>query len=164
MEPWMATANSRAESILVGLRQAAYLLERALEGLPREAIWWEPAQGIPGIGPRVRHLVRAGRRLLAYARNEALDREALARQAQEDFSETWESAEPLLEEVRRFAEEVRAFVEGLREGEWAEICAVGRKRVPVSRALILHHLVEHTAHHVGQVLLLRRLWEATRSR
>ncbi|WP_243664756.1 DinB family protein, partial [Rhodothermus marinus] len=46
----------------------------------------------------------------------------------------------------------------LSEAELDAVRPVGRRRLPVRRATILHHLIEHAAHHSGQLILLVRLY------
>lgn len=164
MEPWLmpddASVPSRQGDLIKGLEQARYLLEAALRELPEEALWWEPASTMPSIGARIQHLIGASRRLGTYAFEADYDPQALAEMAQRDWLPTHRAKPELLAEVGAAFEEIATRIRVLDERALDELRPVGRRRHPVRRSVILHHLVEHAAHHVGQITLLVRLWEA----
>lgn len=164
MEPWLtpddASIPPRQGDLIKGIEQARYLLETALRELPEEAIWWEPASTVPSIGARIQHLIGASRRLGTYAFDADYDLQALAEMAERDWPPTHRSKTDLLAEVRAVFEEIAERVRALDERALDELRPVGRRRLPVRRSVILHHLVEHAAHHVGQITLLVRLWGA----
>lgn len=166
MEPWLmpdeVSLPSRHGDLIKGLEQARYLLEMAVRDVPEEAVWWEPAPTVPSIGARLQHLLGASRRLGIYAFEADYDPDALAQIAERDWLPTHRSKADLLEDVRRVFEEIGHRIRHLDESALDELRPVGRRRLPVRRSVILHHLVEHAAHHVGQITLLARLWEARR--
>ncbi|SHL07773.1 DinB family protein [Rhodothermus profundi] len=163
-EPWLIPderqgPDARRADLLKGLQQVRVWIEAALDQLPEEAaLWWEPAPGIPSIGARVQHILRASRRLAAYALDPAPDPEALAAEARLDWLPRAIALAPLRQELRQQFEELARRIEALSDAALDEIRYVGRRRLPVRRATILHHLIEHAAHHSGQLILLARLY------
>lgn len=164
MEPWLtpddASVPPRQGDLIKGLEQARYLLEAALREVPEEALWWEPASTAPSMGARIQHLVGASRRLSTYAFETDYDPQALAQMAEREWLPTPRSKAELLAELKAVFEEIAGKVRTLDERALDELRPVGRRRLPVRRSVILHHLVEHAAHHVGQITLLARLWHA----
>lgn len=61
-----------------------------------------------------------------------------------------------LERLGRVGEGLRAFDPSTA----GTVRYVGRQRVPVRSALIVHHLLEHGHAHAGQVITMRKLWDA----
>lgn len=168
MEPWLTpdepTISPRKADLLKGLDQVLYLLETYLQGLPDEALWWTPAPDVPPIGARLQHVVGASSRLATYALEEDYDPNALAALAEQDWATTGRPKTDLLTEVRQTLTGIRGRILTLPDEALDEPRPVGRRRIPVRRAGILHHLIEHAAHHVGQVVLLVHLWEADHPR
>ncbi|MEN3027034.1 MAG: DinB family protein [Chlorobiota bacterium] len=169
MEPWLRplqTAESRAPDelhvldLLTSLEQAYYWLRSHIEAIPAEALWWEPAPNIPSIGTRLQHVIRSSKRLAAYALSPAPDYEALSEEAQRDWIPEPTSKEELLAELAATFSELRSRVEALTASALSQECFVGRRRIPVRRSAILHHIAEHAAYHAGQLILLLRLWQA----
>ena len=164
IEPWLIPDEARGMEarrvdLLKGLQQVQHWIEAALMQLPEEAaLWWEPAPGVPSIGARVQHILGASRRLAAYALDPAPDPEALAAEARTDWTPRGSSRAELLERLRQQFAELARRIETLPEAELDAVRPVGRRRLPVRRATILHHLIEHAAHHSGQLILLARLY------
>jgi uncharacterized damage-inducible protein DinB len=164
MEPWLTPDEGaiapRQADLLKGLEQAKYLLEATVRELSEEALWWEPAPSVASIGARMQHLIGASRRLATYAFDVGYDLQALAEMAEREWQPTHRSKADLLAEVQTAFQEIAEKIRFLDERALDELRPVGRRRLPVRRAVILHHLVEHAAHHVGQIILLARLWHA----
>ncbi len=163
-EPWLTPdeargAEARRADLLKGLQQVQHWIEEALHQLPEEAaLWWEPAPGVPSIGARVQHILGASRRLAAYALDATPDPEVLAAEARTDWIPRGGSREELLEAIRQQFTALARRIEALSESELDAVRHVGRRWLPVRRATILHHLIEHAAHHSGQLILLVRLY------
>lgn len=164
MEPWLTPDNRpgilpRQADLLKGLQQVQYWIEEALRELPEEAaLWWEPAPNIPSIGARMQHILGSCRRLAAYALEPAPDPEALAAEARGDWTPQGGARDQLCQTLQQQFAELTRQIEQLSEAALDAVCFVGRRRVPVRRATILHHLIEHAAHHSGQLILLVRLY------
>lgn len=163
-EPWLEAdqtegAQARRADLLKGLRQVQYWIDEALAQLPDEtALWWEPAAGVPSIGARLQHILGASRRLAVYALAADPDPESLAAAARSDWTPQMLPKASLVQEVRDFFAELIHRLEALPEEAMDELRPLGRKRLPVRRWTILHHLVEHAAYHSGQLILLVRLY------
>jgi len=163
-EPWLTPdeargVEARRADLLKGLQQVQHWIEEALHQLPEEAaLWWEPAPGVPSIGARVQHILGASRRLAAYALDPTPDPEALAAEARTDWTPRGSSRAELLEALRKQFAALAERIAALSEAELDAVRFVGRRRLPVRRATILHHLIEHAAHHSGQLILLARLY------
>jgi uncharacterized damage-inducible protein DinB len=164
MEPWLrsgeADVSARHADIITGIEQALYLLEIAVRDVPEEALWWEPAPRVASIGARIQHLIGASRRLHTYAFDAEWDPEVLAEMAEREWVPAPRPKEDVLREVRTVFEATIEKIRTVEEGALDEPRPVGRRRIPVRRSAILHHLAEHAAHHVGQIFVLIRLWEA----
>ena len=166
MEPWLTPDESnvfpRKADLLKGLDQVLYWLDIYLRNLPEEALGWTPAPEVPPIGARLQHIIGASRRLATYALEDNYDPHLLAATAERDWEVPHRPKAELLAEVRQSLTDLRTRIAALPDETLDEVRPVGRRQIPVRRAGILHHLVEHAAYHAGQVALLARLWEARR--
>lgn len=169
MEPWLRPddttgpddgAAQHHRDLLTSLAQAHYWLRQHVEATPDEALYWEPAPGIPSIGARLHHVLRASERLATYAFVEAPDYEQLAADASQDWTPPRCSKSELLAAVDGTFERIRQHLQGLSPEALPHLRAVGRRRIPVRCSTILHHIAEHAAYHAGQLILLLRLWQA----
>ncbi|MCS7083313.1 MAG: DinB family protein [Bacteroidetes bacterium] len=146
---------------LRGLEEVEETVRRWTADLEEEGFWWRPAPGLNPIGGILRHIARASRRLLAYGLDRPLpaDLEGLPVGAEEFEPLGQRSAEVRAEFEQAWAE-LRAAYQGLAEADLARLVHVGRRRIAVQAVFVLHHLVEHAQHHAGQLIVLRKLWEA----
>lgn len=162
MEPWQhpdpaGLTDTRRYDLETSFRQAFWSVETVMAELPAEALWWQPVPSVPSIGARMQHIIGSARRLAAYAFDPPDDPAVFIPQAEAEWQASDQSAEALLETLRGVLDAVRA---RLAEHDLDAICPIGRKRIPVRRAALLHHIAEHTALHAGQLVLLLRLWQA----
>lgn len=144
-----------------GLEEVREMADRWAGDLGREAFWWVPGPEMNPIGGLLRHIAGSSLRLLCYAVGEPIPDELRAR-AREELKPSPE-VEPA-QVLRQFHEEmarVQERIRGLSDADLAAQRVVGRQQVPAEAAFILHHLVEHAQHHMGQVIVLRKLWNAT---
>lgn len=144
-----------------GLEEVREMADRWAGDLGREAFWWAPGPEMNPIGGLLRHIAGSSLRLLCYAVGEPVPDELRAR-AREELKPSPE-VEPG-QVLRQFHEEmarVQERIRGLTDAELAAQRVVGRQQVPAEAGFILHHLVEHAQHHMGQVIVLRKLWNAT---
>lgn len=144
---------------LRGLDEVREIADRWAGGLPAEAFWWVPGPQLNPIGGLLRHIAGSSLRLLHYALGEPVPEE-LRQRARTELQPADEPPEAVL---ARFHAEMGQVQERLRALEPADLEAVrevGRDRYRVEAAFILHHLVEHAQHHAGQVIVLRKLWDA----
>ena len=164
MEPWLQPEDElvapQVRDLHTSLQQALYWARQHLEVTPEEVLWWEPAPGVPSIGARIQHLIRSSQRLAAYAFDPAADPEQLAAHAAQDWLPSRCSKQELLQELEAT---FRQLQEQLRRAEPEALqqpCFVGRKRLPVRRSTLVHHIAEHASYHAGQLIVLLRLWQA----
>jgi len=111
--------------------------------------------GVASVGFHLQHLAGVLNRLLTYARAEAL--------SESQFSDFNAETPPLpiapdtaKRLVQRFNEEVDAALQQLRatsETSLTEVRGVGRAQVPSTLLGLLMHAAEHTARHLGQLLV-----------
>ena len=171
MEPWLRpedaadTGDSTEHHLLdlfKSLEQAFYWLSEHLRATPEEALWWEPAPGVPSIGVRIQHIIRSSERLATYAFARNPDFEALAAEAQHDWTPPPEppQKDELLADLQALHEGIRRRLQLLSPDALYRQRHVGRRRIPVRRSTILHHIAEHAAYHAGQLILILRLWQA----
>ena len=80
--------------------------------------------------------------------------------AEREWAPSQRAKAELLDEARTVFGEGIARIRTLEDAALDERRPVGRRRVLGRRAVILHHLGEHAAHHVGQIRLLARVWSA----
>ena len=137
------------------LVQAREEVEALAAELPAEALWSRPG-GAASAGFHLRHLAGVLDRLLTYARGEALSDAQLAYLAAEGAPAGTTPA--ALAEA--FGQRVGAALDQLRrtdEATLAEARFVGRERIVSTHIGLLVHAAEHTARHVGQLLVTARV-------
>jgi uncharacterized damage-inducible protein DinB len=111
------------------------------------------------IGGILRHIGGSSQRLLLYALGEPVPEE-LRRRFEWEFDPT---GDPPAQVLAAFHEEVGRVQERLlrlRPEDLSAVRTFPRRDVDVEAMFILHHLVEHAQHHAGQVIALRKLWDA----
>ncbi|MCS6966892.1 MAG: DinB family protein [Candidatus Kapabacteria bacterium] len=169
MEPWLrpeeeTTVQDPTEfhflDLLKSLEQALYWLREHLTATPVEALWWEPAPGIPSIGARVHHVIHASERLATYAFAKSPNYEELAAESAQDWTPSPTAKEELLADLQAVFESIYQRIQWLARDALYRQRLVGRRRIPVRRSVILHHIAEHAAYHAGQLVVLLRLWQA----
>lgn len=158
LEPGVPPAVS---AWIKGLKEVEAHLEKWAFGLPEEAFWWQPKEGLNPIGGLVRHIAGSSLRLASYALPLALPEWAGRGREWELLGE----AEPKEEVVARFRQAWGAILgalKGVKEVDLPVPVRVGSQGVEIPRAHVLHHLVEHAQHHAGQVIYAHKLWQALR--
>jgi uncharacterized damage-inducible protein DinB len=146
---------------LRGLEEVEECVRRWTADLDSEAFWWTASPELNPIGGVVRHIARSSRRLLAYALDCPLPADLeTAPLGAEEFQPMGQSAQEVRAEFEQAWQEVRSAYERLSEEDLLRTVYVGRRRLPVQAVFVLHHLVEHAQHHAGQLILLRKLWNA----
>lgn len=144
---------------LRGLEGVDGILSRWAEGLEPAGFWWVPAAGVNPIGGLVRHIGGSSARLLRYATGEPLP-EALQAGGKVELAPTGEDAEQVLADCRAHLLEVSTTLRRLSPADLDVVREVGRKKLPVRAVSILHHLMEHAHEHAGQIIVMRKLWDA----
>lgn len=145
-----------------GLEEVREMADRWAGDLGADAFWWVPGPALNPIGGLLRHIAGASLRLLHYAVGEPVSEELRKRASQELQAEPGLEPAEVLSQFHREMAQVQERIRGLGEADLGVVREVGKKRIPAEAAFILNHLVEHAQHHAGQIIVLRKLWDATR--
>lgn len=130
-------------------------LERALDGLPPEALDWTPGPGFNSLAVLITHSTGAERYWIgdvAAGRPSERDREA-------EFRTQAVSASALRARLAETLAFCGTTLAELSEGQLAETRTSPRDGRTFSVAWCLAHALEHTAVHTGHAQLMRQLWE-----
>ncbi|GEM_PF-114210 len=168
MEPWLRPEEEAPADLMEyhlldlvkSLEQARHWLHEHTEAVPEEALWWEPAPGVPSIGARLYHIIHSSERLATYAFSRNPNYEELAAEAAHDWTPPRMSKEELLRDLDTVFSSIQERLQWLARDALYRQRYVGRRRIPVRRSTILHHIAEHAAYHAGQLIVLLRLWQA----
>ena len=160
-EAWL---RGPVEGVPVQLVPAAHSLmdaieetEAAVSGLDPNTIWLRPG-GAASLGFHLRHSAGSIRRLLAYARGDALEPEEIAAIGREGEPGTPPAeADELLRDLRSA---IDLAMERLRRTEPDELDQprkVGRAGLPSTTRGLLFHIADHTRRHAGQVVTTAKI-------
>jgi len=145
------------EDWLNNLQELHNDIEKALNGLPPAALDWTPQAGMNSLVALVVHVTGAERFLVG----EVIAREPSNRDREAEFRAHDLAAEAL---VKRLADS-RAYIAGALEKLTLadlETKRPFRNQREVTVGRVLGHALKHTATHMGQVQLMRELWEKTK--
>lgn len=151
---------------------AAYVLRdyfgefrRAVEGLPDEAINWQPAgEGTNSFAVLVTHTMHSTRSWISIAVGAPLpDRDRAS-----EFEVKADSADDLAGLLDEFEPQILRLLDGAGEVDWTANRKAHMRPDPalpdyVPAAFAILHAVEHFSQHVGHIGLTRQLWEASRA-
>jgi len=130
-------------------------IEKALEGLPVEALDWEPGPDMNSLSVLIVHLTGAERYWVGdVARGEPFPRDRNA-----EFQVRGLEAAALVKRVRDLAAYERAAFEVMALADLEQERISPRDGKPYSVVWAIGHALEHTALHVGQVQLMSQLWK-----
>jgi uncharacterized damage-inducible protein DinB len=130
-------------------------VERALAGLPLEALDWTPGPGFNSLAALVVHTAGAEHYWLgdvAAGRPSDRDRDA-------EFRAAGLSAGQLQNRMAAALACAREVIGQLSDAQLGETRVVPRDGRPVTVAWCLAHALEHTALHTGQIQLMRQMWD-----
>ena len=143
------------------LVQSREEVESVLGGLSMEQLWTSPG-GAASAGYHARHAAGALDRLFTYARGEALSSaQRLALLVESSAPRERDDSDRLR---TTFVEAVDRAVAQLREtpdSALLEAREVGRARLPSTVIGLLFHGAEHTQRHVGQLVAIAKVVQAT---
>lgn len=144
---------------LRGLEHLQLNLERWASGLPEQGYWWTPAPAANPIGVLLRHIGGSSLRLLLYAQGE-MPSDELREEGSRDFQPLGHGGRQLYDECVARLGLVREGLAALKPADFGAVREVGRKRIPVRTTIIVQHLLEHAHSHAGQVITMRKLYDA----
>ena len=127
-------------------------VEKALDGLPLEALNWSPQEGVNSITALVVHMTGAERFLIG----EVIAGESAQRDREAEFRAQDISASDLKQRLVNS----RAYVSGVLER--LTIADLETKRTLRQREVnvgwVLGHALKHTATHLGNIQVMRDMW------
>jgi uncharacterized damage-inducible protein DinB len=150
-------ASSLVSAWLRGLESTEEQIARWTEDLSQEGLWWEAVPGANTIGGLINHIGITNQRLLSFARGIPL-RPELEKTAPEQLAPGGEGLGQILERFRAAQAEVKAGLIALKNEDLETLRERMGNHVPAVH--LLHKLVEHSHEHVGQIITLRKLWNA----
>jgi hypothetical protein len=142
---------------LRGLEAAEEMVAKWASGLPAEGFWWSPAPGTNSIGGLVNHIGITVLRLSHFARGVPLPPELDQPPAQQ-LAPTGEAPETVLARFRSALEEVRDRIQAIQPADLETLRERLGQRVQALH--FWHKIVEHSHEHAGQIITLRKLWNA----
>ena len=150
-------ASSLVSAWLRGLESTEEQIAKWTDGLSQEGLWWEAAAGTNTIGGLINHIGITNQRLLSFARGIPL-RPELEKTAPEQLAPTGETLAQVMDRFKSAQSEVKAGLMSLKP----EDLETPRERLGnfVPAVHLLHKLVEHSHEHVGQIITLRKMWNA----
>lgn len=153
-------ASSLVSAWLRGLESTEEQIAKWTDGLTQEGLWWEGAPGTNTIGGLINHIGITNQRLMSFARGTAL-RPELEKTAPEQLAPSGENLNQIMDRFKAAQAEVKEALMNLR----AEDLETLRERLGnhVPAVHLIHKLVEHSHEHLGQVITLRKLWNARQS-
>jgi hypothetical protein len=154
--------NAAYHAVLITLRTGLELLDETVAGLPDEALDWVPAEGANSVAVLVRHSVTATAFLAATGAGLAPDREAyVTRDRASAFAAREATVDGLRAEIAQLLEDIGPILGAGRDDvlEKPALWAWGDGRTPNCSEVLVHSL-GHLKEHVGQVQLMRDLWNA----
>ncbi len=148
MQPFFEDFFDRLQELHVGI-------EHAIEGLPKAALDWVPGPGINSLCVLAVHVAGAERYWIGdVVAGEPSGRDRDAEFLSKDLEEA--TLKTRLAEVLAHS---RGVLEGLALQDLERSCISPRDGRRFTVAWALAHTLEHTAIHLGQMRLMRRLWE-----
>ena len=143
------------EEYLSRLHELLTDIEKSLEGLPQEAIDWQPQSGMNSLSVLVVHLTGSAR----YWIGDVGMGDPSNRNREAEFRVKGLQVEALSLRLRELEAYARAALEKLHlaDLEMNRILPGERRQYTVAYALL--HALEHTALHTGHIQLTRQLWQ-----
>ena len=154
-DPFLASARYIINDYLAELR-------KAVEGLPEEAVNWEPAgDDTNSIAVLTIHNLHSTRSWISIAVGAPLP----DRDRDLEFDARAENAAELLSLIDDVGSQILALLDVAGDIDWAENRRTHLRPDPelpnyVPAAYGIMHAVEHFSQHVGHVTLTRQLWDA----
>ncbi len=162
LEVWLRGALPdtplEVQPVAHALLQAREEVQALLRGFPEELLWERPA-GVASVGFHLQHLAGVLDRLTTYARGEALS--GVQRGALEAEGTPTASLGELIAAFEAQVEDALAQLRAVDPGTLLEPREVGRARLPSTVLGLLVHAAEHTARHVGQLLVTARVLQGS---
>jgi uncharacterized damage-inducible protein DinB len=141
------------------LRELHQEIRGAVAGLPQEALDWTPGSETNSIGVLVVHVAGAQR----YWAEDVIAGDASGRDREAEFQVCGLPADSLILRLGESEAYVRQALEGLTLPELEAARISPRSGREVTMGWAMGHALKHTALHVGQIQIMRQLWEQHRA-
>jgi uncharacterized damage-inducible protein DinB len=130
-------------------------IEKAIEGLPQEALDWKPEPAMNSICALIMHIAGAERFLIG----DIVKGESSQRDRPAEFKAAGWEAPVLMKRLRDSEAYIEAVLDTLSLADLEDVRQDPRddSQVPVSWAVL--HMLEHSALHCGQIQDLRQLYQ-----
>ena len=127
-------------------------LRYAVERLPADALWWRPNEQSNSVGNLLLHLTGNVRHWIVSGVHGA---PSSRNRASEFTARNGPTAAELLADLERALSEVDQILRGLTAANLLERRTIQGREVTVFEAVF--HVVEHFAHHLGQIIFVAKL-------
>lgn len=141
---------------LRNLEEIEELADKWAASLPEEAFWWVPGEHLNAVGGILRHIAGASTRLAMLGLGLSIPPEMRIRPADE-MAVKAVSMQHAMEQFRTELAQVKAQLASLTEADLERLVKVGQGD-PVPARYILDHIAAHAQQHIGQVIVLHKLW------
>lgn len=131
-------------------------IEGAIEGLPDEALDWQPGPGMNSLGVLVTHTIGAQRFWIG----DVAGGDDSGRNREAEFRANGIGAAELIERSRAVLTHSRSVLGGLSPVDLSVVRAVATSGRRVTTTWAILHALEHTALHTGHIEITRQLWDA----
>ncbi len=143
---------------LRSLEEVNEMVERWAGDLGAEAFWWVPAYEANSIGGIITHLGGSSYRLYLRGTGQEVPPELKTNASEEMQTANKASPEEVLAAFRSRMVQIREGLSGLSEAQINQMVRFAKWEV---RAMhVLEHIAGHALHHTGQIITLRKLWNA----
>ena len=149
--------STLASAWIRGLESTEEHIMKWTTGLSQEGLWWSATSDSNTIGGLINHIRMTNLRLLHFAQGIPLPAE-LNKTAAEQLAPTDESLETLLRHYVAAQTQLKAALAAMTPAD----LETPRERLGqwVPALHFCHHLVAHGHQHMGQIITLRKLWNA----
>ncbi len=137
------------------LAQTHSAILQAIDGLPQEALDWEPGPGMNSCAVLVVHTAGAERYLIG----EVIGQDPAQRDRDAEFRTRGLDGAALRRRLDEVLAHSRGVLEGLTRDDLDRTCPSPRHRRPFTVASALLYTLDHAATHLGHTQMARQLWE-----
>lgn len=141
-----------------GLEATEEKLDRWAEGLSKEGFWWSPTPEANSVGGLVNHIGVTLLRLAHVAKGWEFPPE-IQKTPPEQLAPSGEDPEVVLARTRAAIAQAKTWMQELSPAD-LEVIREWKGRGSVPALHLWHKLVEHSLEHSGQIITLRKLWNA----
>jgi len=128
-------------------------VEKALEGLPLEALDWSPKDGVNSITALVVHMTGAERFLFG----EVIGKQSLNRDREAEFKTKDMAPETLIQRLTDNRLYIAKVLESLTLADLDTKRTLRTREVTVG--WVIGHALKHTATHLGHIQVMKDMWE-----